>query len=71
MPRYATETLFPAVPTHILFLQFFTCGARKVAIGVRDALTAIIKNNHKISDDEAAALFQRATLSRYATDIFD
>ncbi|KAH8103110.1 fatty acid hydroxylase [Cristinia sonorae] len=51
--------------------RFFTCGSRKVANGVKDVLTAIIKEKRQCSDEEAAALFQRATQSRYATDIFD
>ncbi|KAH8103122.1 cytochrome P450 [Cristinia sonorae] len=51
--------------------KFFTCGSRKVANGVKDALTAIIKEKRQCSDEEAAALFQRATQARYATDIFD
>ncbi|KAI0070911.1 cytochrome P450 [Panus rudis PR-1116 ss-1] len=51
--------------------RFFTCGSRKIAEGVRTVLTAIIKDRHGTDDATAEKLFERASLSRYATDIFD
>ncbi|KAK7678479.1 hypothetical protein QCA50_018539 [Cerrena zonata] len=50
----------------------YTCGSRKVAEGVREVLTKIIKEKDNLEDEKAAALFHRAVeASRYATDIFD
>ncbi|THH28054.1 hypothetical protein EUX98_g6131 [Antrodiella citrinella] len=51
--------------------KFFTCGSRKVALGVKDTLTAIIQEKLKVSAEDAAAAFGDTTVSRYATDIFD
>ncbi|TCD71958.1 hypothetical protein EIP91_000090 [Steccherinum ochraceum] len=51
--------------------KLFTCGSRRVANGLKETLTAIIKEREQVSDEMAATLYQRATASRYATDIFD
>lgn len=51
--------------------QYFVCGSGKVARGVKDILTAIIKEARGVDDAEAAALFEKATVGRFATDIFE
>lgn len=51
--------------------QFYTCGSRKVAQGIREVLTRIIKEGRGVDDAEADRLFQRAIRDRYATDIFE
>ncbi|KAH9931026.1 cytochrome P450 [Amylocystis lapponica] len=51
--------------------KFFSCGSKKVAQGIRDTLTAIIKEHGEVNDAEAAAMFDRATQGRYVTDIFE
>lgn len=61
--------LFTLVSFHY---QCYTCGSRKVAEGVREVLTKIIKDKDNLEDEKATALFHRAVdASRYATDIFD
>ena len=49
----------------------FVCGSAKIARGIKEVLTAIIKEAKGCSDEEAAAAFERATVGRYATDIFE
>ncbi|KAJ3553744.1 hypothetical protein NM688_g3453 [Phlebia brevispora] len=51
--------------------KYYVCGSGKVARGVKDVLTAIIKEVREVDDAEAAALFERATVGRFATDIFE
>ena len=51
--------------------QYYVCGSSKVARGVKDVLTAIIKETKGVDDTEAAVLFERATMGRFATDIFE
>lgn len=38
---------------------------------MKDVLTAMIKEDKGYSDEEAAAAFERATVGRFATDIFE
>ena len=51
--------------------QFYTCGSRKIAQGIREVLTRIIKEGRGVDDAAADELFQRAIRDRYATDIFE
>ena len=52
--------------------QLYACGSRKVAHGIREVLTKIIKEARSIEDDEIAGqMFQQAVRDRYATDIFE
>ena len=51
--------------------QFYTCGSRKVAQGIREVLTRIIQEARGVDDAAADELFQRAIRDRYATDIFE
>lgn len=51
--------------------KWFVCGSGKVARGVKEVLTAMIKESRGYSDEEAAAAFERATVGRFATDIFE
>lgn len=51
--------------------QFYTCGSRPIAQGVRGVLTKIIKEARGVDDAAADELFQRAIRDRYATDIFE
>ncbi|KAF7794903.1 hypothetical protein EIP86_006046 [Pleurotus ostreatoroseus] len=51
--------------------KYYVCGSSKVARGVKDVLTAIIKETKGVDDTEAAVLFERATMGRFATDIFE
>lgn len=54
-----------------LLPQFYTCGSRKIAQGIREVLTRIIKEGRGVDDAAADELFQRAIRDRYATDIFE
>ncbi|TBU21312.1 bifunctional P-450:NADPH-P450 reductase [Dichomitus squalens] len=51
--------------------KFFTCGSGKVAQGIKKVLTDIIKEARVCTDEDAAALFERAIQGRYATDVFE
>ncbi|OBZ67672.1 hypothetical protein A0H81_12453 [Grifola frondosa] len=51
--------------------KFYTCGAGRIAQGIKEVLVKIIKEKQNVDDAEAAALFDRATEGRYATDIFE
>ncbi|KIP12117.1 hypothetical protein PHLGIDRAFT_98480 [Phlebiopsis gigantea 11061_1 CR5-6] len=51
--------------------KWFVCGSGRVSRGVKEVLTAMIKEVKGSSDEEAAAAFERATVGRYATDIFE
>lgn len=51
--------------------KYYVCGSGKVAHAIKDTLTAIIQEQRKVSADEAAAMFERATVGRFATDIFE
>lgn len=52
-------------------LQFFTCGAGKVASGIKEKLVAILQEGGDLTEAEALAKFESVTKGRYATDIFD
>ncbi|KAF7976157.1 hypothetical protein HWV62_7475 [Athelia sp. TMB] len=52
-------------------VQFFSCGAGKVAMGVKETLIKIIKEKNGVDEAEATAQFDRVAKGRYATDIFD
>lgn len=52
-------------------VQFFTCGSRKVAEGVKQVLMSIICEARGVSEEEGALLFDRAILERYSTDVFE
>ncbi|KZT69908.1 cytochrome P450 [Daedalea quercina L-15889] len=51
--------------------KFYTCGSRKVAQGIKEVLTKIIKEAQGIDDSTADEVFKRAIRGRYATDIFE
>jgi len=51
--------------------KFYTCGARKIAQGIKEVLTKIIMEQQKVNEPEASAMFERAIQDRYATDIFE
>ncbi|KAF7980075.1 hypothetical protein HWV62_39868 [Athelia sp. TMB] len=51
--------------------KFFSCGAGKVAMGVKETLIKIIREKNGVDEAEAAAQFDRVAKGRYATDIFD
>ena len=42
-----------------------------MAQGVKKVLTDLIKESRGLTDEEAAASFERAIQGRYATDIFE
>ncbi|OBZ65058.1 hypothetical protein A0H81_14948 [Grifola frondosa] len=51
--------------------KFFVCGSGKVASGVKEALVRIIKEQKKVGDAEAEAVFDEITSGRFATDVFE
>ncbi|EKM58057.1 uncharacterized protein PHACADRAFT_139651 [Phanerochaete carnosa HHB-10118-sp] len=51
--------------------KWFVCGSGKVSSGVKVVLTAMIKESRGYDDKEAAGAFERATVGRFATDIFE
>ncbi|KAH9922456.1 cytochrome P450 [Fomitopsis serialis] len=51
--------------------KLYTCGSRKVAQGIKEVLTKIIKEAKGIDDTMADEMFQHAIKGRYATDIFE
>lgn len=65
-PFFARLTL-----TRVCTRQFFTCGSRKAANGVKQVCVDIIKDGRALDDGGAAAAFEKVQKERYATDIFD
>jgi len=51
--------------------KIYTCGARKVAQGVKEALTKIVMEKRGIDEGEAVTILDSVLQGRYATDIFD
>ncbi|TFY58023.1 hypothetical protein EVJ58_g6664 [Rhodofomes roseus] len=51
--------------------KFYTCGSRKIAQGIKEVLTKVIKEAQNLDDTAADEMFQRAIRGRYATDIFE
>ena len=52
-------------------IQFYTCGSRKAANGVKQVCVEMIRTNRSVSAEEAEALFEKVQRERYATDVFD
>lgn len=53
-------------------MQFYSCGSRNAANGIKQACISIIKHdNPGMTDDDAARAFEKVQKERYATDIFD
>ena len=71
VPRYVFASSNFSEPRTEQLSQYFVCGTTKVARGIKETLTAIIKEARGVDDVEAAAMFERASTGRYATDIFE
>lgn len=49
--------------------QFYTCGSRRVANGIKEACITILKQNRPTED--AREIFDRVQKERFASDVFD
>jgi hypothetical protein len=53
-------------------LQFYVCGSRTLASGVKDKLIEVIKRHaENVDDKEAKQWFERNMAGRYSTDVFE
>lgn len=52
-------------------LQFYVCGAGKIAAGVKQAIVEYIKEHKPTDETSAVAIFDKIMEGRYATDIFE
>jgi sulfite reductase alpha subunit-like flavoprotein len=52
--------------------QFYVCGSRNLASGVKDKLIEVIKRHaENVDDKDAKQWFERNMSGRYSTDVFE
>ena len=53
-------------------MQFYTCGSRRAANGIKQACIDIMKdNNPEWSEERTEAAWESVQKERYAADVFD
>ena len=69
MPRHVVKAR-RSLSFLIVMIQFYSCGSRKMATGVKEKLLKMIQEGGGFTDEEAQAAFERVK-GRYSTDIFE